>query len=84
MNKPKSVSVNADAISAATDFLTTCDNVVPTGALVSKFDEATNVATWRSLVYPGFHAYCTVGAGTAGYVYFGNGEKNADIAFMLP
>jgi radial spoke head protein 9 len=84
VNQPKAVSANADAMTAATDFLTTCDELVPTNALVSKFDEATNVVTWRSLLYPGFLAYCTVGSATAGYVYSGNGEKNADIAFMLP
>ena len=71
-------------MTAATDFLQTCDEVVPTGALVAKFDESVNVVTWRSLVYPGFLAYTMVGGAVSGYVYVGNGEKNGDIAFMLP
>jgi len=84
LNKPKEVSVNADAVTAATDFLASCDDVVPKGALVSKFDEALNVVTWRSLQYEGFFAYTMVGAPMHGYCYFGSGQKNADIAFMLP
>jgi len=82
--KPKDVSVNADAVTAATDFLTSCEEVVPSGALVCKFDAAINVVTWRNLVYPGFVSYSIVGVPSHGYCYFGTGEKNADIAFMLP
>lgn len=84
VHKPKAVSVNADAVTAATDFLTSAEEVVPKGALVCKFDESTNVVTWRSLLYPGFLAYSIVGAPSHGYCYFGTGEKNSDIAFMLP
>jgi len=84
INKPKEVSVNADAITASTDFLTECDNVVPKGALVSKFDESMNVVCWRSLLYEGFIGYSMVGAPMHGYCYFGSGLKNANIAFMLP
>jgi len=84
VHKPKAVSVNADAVTAATDFLTSAEEVVPKGALVCKFDESTNVVTWRSLLYPGFLAYSIVGAPSHGYCYFGTGEKNSDLAFMLP
>lgn len=84
INKPKEVSVNADAITASTDFLCPCDEAVPKGALVCKFDESINVVSWRSLVYEGFYGYSMVGAPMQGYCYFGSGIKNADIAFMLP
>jgi len=84
VHKPKQVSVNADAVTAATDFLTSAEEIVPKGALVCKFDEALNMVTWRSLLYPGFLAYSLVGGPMQGYCYFGTGEKNADIAFMLP
>ena len=84
VQKPKAVSVNADAVTAATDFLASADEVMPSGALVCKFDEALNMVTWRSLLYPGFLAYSIVGGPMQGYCYFGTGEKNADIAFMLP
>lgn len=84
VNKPKAVSVTADAVTASTDFLTSCDDAVPKGSIVAKFDESTNSVTMRSLLYPGFLAYTFVGAPMAGYCYFGDGMKNADIAFMLP
>lgn len=84
INMRKGVSINADAITASTDFLTSCDEKVPKGALVKKFDESMNVVCWRSLVYEGFVAYSMVGAPMHGYCYFGMGQKNSDIAFMLP
>lgn len=84
VNMPKQVSVNADAVTAATDFLTFCEEAVPKGALVCKFDESLNVVTWRSLVYEGFFAYSMVGAPMQGYCYFGTGMKNPDLPFMLP
>ena len=84
INKPKEVSVNADAVTASTDFLTSCDEAVPKGSLVCKFDESLNCVTWRSLVYEGFFAYSMIGAPMQGYCYFGSGQKNVDIAFMLP
>ena len=84
INKPKEVSVNSDAITAATDFLTSCDEMEPKGALVCKFDESINTVTWRSLTYEGFFGYTIVGTPVHGYCYFGSGQKNYDIAFMLP
>ena len=57
---------------------------MPSGALVSKFDASINTVCWRSLVYEGFVGYCLVGAPMYGYCYIGSGQKNADIAFMLP
>ena len=44
---------------------------------------STQVTTIRNLLWPGFVAF----SGPSkkwGYCYFGTGEKNADIAFMLP
>lgn len=84
VNKPKAPSVTADAVTAATDFLVSCDDVVPAGSIVAKYDEAVSSVTMRSLLYPGFLAYTFVGAPMAGYCYFGDGMKNGDIAFMLP
>jgi hypothetical protein len=84
INMPKTVSVNADAVTQSTDFLTSCDEMVPKGALVCKFDESLNTVCWSSLVYEGFSAYTMVGVNMSGYCYFGTGLKNADIAFMLP
>jgi len=84
INQPKAPSVLADALAASTDFLTSCSDIVPAGALTCKFDEPNSCMTWRSLVYPGFVAYASVGSPLHGYAYFGTGLKNGDIAFMLP
>jgi len=84
MHQPKAVSVLNDALTASSDFLKSCSDIVPSGALTCKFDEATNTVTWRSLLYPGFMAYAAVGSTAFGYCYFGDGLKNTDIAFMLP
>lgn len=84
VNQPKATSVLSDALTASSDFLKSCSDIVPKGALVCKFDEATSTVTWRSLLYPGFLAYSTVGSAAFGYCYVGNGLKNTDIAFMLP
>jgi len=84
VNQPKEVSVNADAVTASTDFLTPCDEMVPKGALVCKFDPCLNVVCWRSLVYEGFIGYSLVGVPMHGFCYCGTGQKNADLAFMLP
>jgi len=84
VNQPKEVSVNADATTASTDFLTSCDDMVPKGALVCKFDQSMNTVCWSSLLWEGFTAFTMVGVPMSGYCYFGTGLKNADIAFMLP
>jgi len=84
MEQPKAVSVLTDALTGSSDFLKSCRDIVPGGALTCKFDEATNVVTWRSLLYPGFMAYAAVGSTAHGYCYVGDGIKNTDIAFMLP
>ena len=70
--------------SQSLDFLVSCDDFVPKGALCPVFDEPSGVVTVRNLVWPGFMAYTMPGANYWGYCYFGTGEKNADIAFMLP
>lgn len=84
LNKPKPVDVNASALKQSTDFLTSCAEMVPKGALTKTFDCSNNVVQWRSLLYPGFISYSVVGMPVHGYCYFGNGLKNTDIAFMLP
>eukprot|EP00322_Chrysochromulina_rotalis_P007307 CAMPEP_0115845772 /NCGR_PEP_ID=MMETSP0287-20121206/9526_1 /TAXON_ID=412157 /ORGANISM="Chrysochromulina rotalis, Strain UIO044" /LENGTH=271 /DNA_ID=CAMNT_0003299559 /DNA_START=36 /DNA_END=851 /DNA_ORIENTATION=+ len=84
INQPKPTDVAAPALKAQTDFLTSCADVVPSGALTSSFDAGSNVVTWRSLLYPGFLAYSCVGMPVHGCCYVGTGLKNTDIAFMLP
>lgn len=84
MNKPKEVGVNESALKASSDFLTSCADMVPKGALVFRFDVANNIVTTRNLLWPGAMAYSVVGMPVHGYCYVGDGLKNTDIAFMLP
>ena len=48
------------------------------------YDECTGTCTIRSLLYPGFMGYYVPATKSWGYCYIGTGEKNLDIAFMLP
>jgi len=84
INKPKAKDMLASAATAASDFLTSASSIVPKGALCTRLDEATGITTIRNLLYPGFVSYSTAGTKAWGNCYCGTGEKNADIAFMLP
>ena len=84
INKPKPKDMLASSVTAASDFLTPASSLVPSGALCPHLDESTGVTTIRNLMYPGFVAYATAGTKTWGYCYCGTGEKNLDLAFMLP
>jgi len=82
-NQLKPKNVLQPALTNSLDFLTPADSIVPKGALCAHLDEGTGVTTIRNLVWPGFVAFSTPSK-KWGYCYFGTGEKNADIAFMLP
>ena len=82
-NQLKPKNVLQPALTNSLDFLTPADSIVPKGALCAHLDESTGVTTIRNLVWPGFVAFSTPSK-KWGYCYFGTGEKNADIAFMLP
>jgi len=83
VNKPKPKDALAPLAAKSMDFLTSCEELVPKGALCCSFDEASGVVSVRNLVWPGFIAYNFPGVNYWGYCYFGTGEKNVDIAFML-
>ena len=72
------------SIGSSADFLTSADKIVPAGALTIRLDESTGITTVRNLLYPGFVGFTAAGTKTWGYCYCGTGEKNLDIAFMLP
>lgn len=82
-NQLKAKDVLQPSMTNSLDFLTPADAVVPKGALCAHLDESTGVTTIRNLLWPGFVAFSSP-AKKWGYCYFGTGEKNADIAFMLP
>ena len=83
VNQKKPVDALATTATKAADCLVSCETLVPKGALCTSVDEANGCVLVRNLVWPGFVAYTWLGAPFWGYAYFGSGQKNADIAFML-
>ena len=74
----------AGPMAFSADTLASADSTVPAGALCTRLDPATGAALVRSLLFPGFVAYCQPNTPVYGYCYFGDGKKNVDIPFMLP
>ena len=56
---------------------------VPTGCWSFKLSGTGGAVVLSNLLWPGFTGYASLGSASYGYCYFGNGLKNADIAFML-
>lgn len=71
-------------LTQTTDFLDTIEGDQPTGCWSPIFEPSACLATLRNNVYPGFVAFASMSNASYGYVYFGNGVRNDDIAFMLP
>ena len=73
-----------EADDAHLDFMDTLDEDVPAGAWSVNYDVATQTVTLRSLLWPGAVAFHVAGTRKFGYAYFGTGEKNWNLPFMLP
>lgn len=71
-------------LTQSTDFLDTIHADEPAGCWSTIFEPSACLATLRSNVWPGFVAFASLSGPSYGYVYFGNGVQNTDIAFMLP
>jgi len=71
-------------LTQTTDFLDTIHADEPAGCWSTIFEPSACLATLRSNVWPGFVAFASLSGPSYGYVYFGNGVQNTDIAFMLP
>jgi len=84
LNKMKASSVLDAPMSKSVDALLSAETIVPKAALSIHMDESIGATTVRNLLYPGAVAFTMPGSTTWGYCYFGSGEKNGDIAFMLP
>jgi len=84
LNKAAPKDIFKTGMTNALDFLVGIDTLVPKGSWSVHCDECTGTYTIRSLLYPGFVGYCVPGTKTWGNCYIGDGEKNLDIAFMLP
>jgi len=65
------------------DFMDPLSEDDPKGCWSCRMDVATGTATLRSLVWPGYTFYHRVRRSEFGGVYFGDGQKNGDLAFML-
>lgn len=83
INKTKPKNALATEATKSMDFLVSCDELVPKGALCCNFFEDIGAVTVRNLIWTGFISYTFPGVPYWGYCYFGTGDKNADIAFML-
>lgn len=68
---------------ASTDFLDPLVDDSPLGTWVLRVDVGEAMATLRSLAWPGYYAYAEVGGRRFGGAYFGTGQRNVDLAFML-
>ena len=55
----------------------------PKGSWCVQLDSSKEIATVRSLLWPGYVAYNELGTGKFGGAYFGDGLKNKDLTFML-
>ncbi len=56
---------------------------LPKGAWSLQTDSAGVVSRVRSLIWPGYVGYHVAGTRGFGGIYFGNGLKNKDLAFMV-
>lgn len=71
-------------LTQTTDFLDPIDQDQPKGCWSPIFEPSMCMATLRHQVYAGLVAYSSLQGPAYGYVYFGSGVRNDDIAFMLP
>jgi radial spoke head protein 9 len=66
-----------------TDFLDPIAEDSPAGVWSVRVNHAEGLATCRSLKWPGYYFVHRLGSQVFGGVYFGDGSKNLDLAFML-
>jgi len=53
------------------------------GSWSVQFNSKKTASSLRNMVWPGFFSYHKIGTGEFGSAYFGTGQKNTDIAFMI-
>merc|ERR1711907_308212 len=71
-------------LTQTTDFLDTIESDQPVGCWSTVFEPSACMATLRHNFYPGMVVFASLSGPSYGYVYFGDGIRNDDIAFMLP
>lgn len=65
------------------DFLDPVTESQPAGVWVAQMNSSSTGAVLRSLVWPGYEFKMQVGSSNHVGAYFGNGQKNQDVMFML-
>lgn len=79
----KRTLLQKEGLSKSLDFLDTIDEDIPKGCWSLQEDKVSPLVTLRNLQWPGFYFYHVPSTPYHGYVYFGYGEKNVDLGFML-
>ncbi|GAB1602776.1 radial spoke head protein 9 homolog [Argonauta hians] len=71
------------ALDRSIDFLDSIDNDIPKGCWSFQFERGCGLVMIRSLLWPGYTFFIKPGTSKFGSIYFGTGEKNYDLPFML-
>ncbi|NWJ07387.1 RSPH9 protein, partial [Crypturellus undulatus] len=80
--KNKTLLEKAD-LDPSTDFLDSLEHDIPKGSWAVQLEKGGMVVVLRSLLWLGLTFYHVPMTKQYGYVYFGTGEKNLDLPFML-
>uniref|UniRef100_A0A8C0U7M3 Radial spoke head protein 9 homolog n=2 Tax=Cyanistes caeruleus TaxID=156563 RepID=A0A8C0U7M3_CYACU len=80
--KNKTLLEKAD-LDPSTDFLDSLEHDIPRGSWSIQLEKGGTVVVLRSLLWLGLTFYHVPTTKQFGYVYFGTGEKNLDLPFML-
>ncbi|XP_060610019.1 radial spoke head protein 9 homolog [Anolis sagrei] len=80
--KNKTLLEKAD-LDPAIDFLDSLEHDIPKGSWSIQVERGGRVLILRSLLWLGLTFYHVPNTKQHGYIYFGNGEKNIDLPFML-
>jgi len=67
----------------AVDFMDSLEEDIPRGSWALQFERGSGLVVLRSLLWQGYVFYHVPGTRCTGSVYFGTGEKNQDLPFML-
>ncbi|BFZ12500.1 hypothetical protein BsWGS_15539 [Bradybaena similaris] len=67
----------------AIDFMNSIEDDIPHGSWITQFQRGSDLVILCSLRWPGYVFFHVPATGQYGSVYFGTGEKNLDLPFML-
>jgi radial spoke head protein 9 len=74
----------ADTFSPSWDFLTSIVDDMPQGIWAVKYDPSLCMVTLQNLYFQGSIFYHVPNTNDFGQMYFGSGERNLDLCFVLP